>query len=145
MQTSFLRKGNAYNPELLSETKSSLAGIWIQDPRTFWVEAVSLFHSPLYPDAHFGITTGVGNMMGPGQLNIEWTGIQQTLNQTCLGYQWFLNRYWTLGSTYRYTSCVEGNDGCVAVRGFGQGSSLDVAIRLGFGGEENENPVKEND
>jgi hypothetical protein len=141
IQGSFLRKGNAYDPNLLPEAKISAAGVFTADPFTVWGEAIKMTNAKAYPDAKYGATGGIARITGPGKINLEITGINKTLNQYAAGYQLFITRFWTAGSTYRYTKCVGGNDGCVAARGYGQGSSFDIAVRLGFGGDENENPL----
>jgi hypothetical protein len=141
IEISLLKKGNAYDPELKPETKVSFGGVYRKKLWTYFGEGVKMHDSPIYPDAKWGATAGVNRVInGLGKLNFEFTGIQSTLKQYVAGVEVNFGPKWTAGPTYRYTKCVGGNEGCVAVRGYGQGSSLGFAFRYRFGGgAENQN------
>jgi hypothetical protein len=138
-QASYLRKGNAYDPALRFEQKFSVAGVFKMDSWTAYAELISMDHAAAYPDANAGMTTGIHRLAGPGQLNVEFTAIANTLDQEVFAYQLFLSRGWTLASALRQTNCRGGNDGCVAARGYGAGLSAHLSIQFAFGSSEDEN------
>jgi hypothetical protein len=140
IQSSALHKGNGYNSDLKPETDISFGGIYHRGVWTFWGEGVKMIDAEAYPTATMGVTGGASRVTGPGQINVEATDIKGAIKQYAAGYELFLSKNWTVGSTFRYTFCVGGNQGCVDARGYGQGASVGVTVKYQFGREEDLNP-----
>ena len=133
-EVSILRKGNSYDPSLEPEADVSFGGVYQRGAWTFWGEGIKMDHAQKYPDAPLGGTMGMSRELGPGEIDLEGTGIKNTLSQYALGYKLFVTKNWSIGPTFRYTVCRGGDAGCVAARGYGEGPSMGVAVRYNFGG-----------
>jgi hypothetical protein len=133
-EISVLHRENSDDPTTPADTSLSFGGVFRSGTWTFWGEGIQMIHSAQYPDANFGVTLGGSRSVGPGQIDLEATHIDHTLTQFAVGYEIFLKKNWAIGPTLRYTFCVGGNSGCVGVRNYGEGPSLGVSVRYGFGG-----------
>lgn len=140
VEASVMHKENSYDPDLKPDTRLSIGGIFRNGRWTLWGEGFVMKHAETYPNAPLGITGGVSRITGPGRITFNAVGIQNTLRQYASGYDLYVTPKWTVGPTYRYTSCKGGNAGCMDARGFGQGSSLGISARYAIGAD-NENPT----
>ena len=140
-EVSVMRKANGFGPELQPETKYSFGGVYRHGIWTFFGEGIKMSNSARYPDAPYGATLGAHRITGPGQFDLEATGIRKTLQQYSLGYELFISQKWAVGPVFRYTFCAGGNAGCASLRNYGQGPSFGVSVRYRFGSTEGANPT----
>lgn len=140
-ELSMMRKGNAYDLELSPETDLSFGGVYRHGTWTFFGEGVKMHNSARFPDAPYGATLGAHRITGPGQFDLEASGIRKTLQEYSVGYELFLSQKWAVGPVFRYTFCIGGNEGCASVRNYGDGPSVGVSVRYRFGNADGQNPT----
>ena len=110
VHVSGLHKGNGDNDALEDDDRVGVGVVYNDGTYTAFVEGHGLIHSSQYPDAKFAFQGGVSRELGPGQIAMEASYIDNYLTQLGIGYNLYLTQNVTFGPEIRYTWYDEKQD-----------------------------------
>jgi len=100
---SYMHLGNGHDKSLESEDRGTIGLVYTSGAWTAWVEGIAMTNNRDNPNSDYAVTAGVARKLGPGEIAVEASYIQNSLTQLGLGYRMNVTKNLSIGPEVRYT------------------------------------------
>ena len=90
-----------------SETRVSLGLVFDDGRYTAWIEGVVLDNNGEFEDADLALNSGFSVMMGPGEVVVNGSWIEESIASIGLGFQLHVTEDLNIGPEVRYHTCAQ--------------------------------------